>query len=672
MPRNIQTLQEVQASAIDLGVQLTPCGLSWDKKTEKAPFLPAWPYMGSCEPKQLKAWIDNPRTLHFGLICGPLNNIFVLDVDRIKRNGRVLQKCNLGGIDPALLISARVYRETPSGGTHYIFKWEERLKIFGNKRVPGTTIDIKTERGQIVLYGPLPDEGVWNVLNTMPDELFEALKAAFEGQNGAGGEDWNIGNRNNQLNKSLYTALVNEDTGSAAKVLAKAQEAGLGNKRIASTAKSALKGSIKKAAAGKAKAKERGAVVFVPDEDDPKADLEARLKALRIEIRHNIRADKKEIRASGGKWTAITDGAEASLYLQCISKVVTHSGKPVRLARRMFSDALAALAYESRCDPFESYLKELKWDGKERLADFIEKCFEVKPKHRPLARWALKSIMGGAVARAFKPGREHHEFFVFHGPQGIGKSSFLRALFEDASLFSSTICLSKYKEAVEGMQGKALCECAELSGINAAEIESLKNLISTPSDYLRLSYRKNAQDYPRRAVLCGSTNEDKPLPDDLTGLRRFCFISLSQSRSVEEIVKLVKAERKQLWGEAVKLFNDKKSARLPVKLWGLSAEVAEAARGGNELLEEGVKAWIEAENTAEDEFKDPEDQNLSWLGDFSMIECTNWLREKGYLGKGGDVRKGTQRNIAGLLRRIGFEDFKTMGNKRWRRREAEK
>ena len=676
MPRDNQILQKVQAGAIDLRLLLTPCGLDKKGETEKAPFLPEWPVQGSCDPKQLATWAADPRTLHFGLICGPVNRTFVVDFDIEKdKESPHFGKFNLGNLQAEWFSPPPLRRRTPSGGWHYFYEWEPRLDDLPNHRIPGTSVDLRGQGTQVVLYGELPDESIWKAKRRpMPDALYEGLKRLCF-QNGGGGKpNWNIGHRNPTLNRELFIAISRGDEAAAAKILIRAKEAGLGEKEIAATAKSATRGAIKKGAVGRARAKERGAVVYVPVTDDDKADLEARLKALKFEARHNARADKKEIRASGGKWTAITDGAEASLYLRCKSGVVNHSGARVKLTKWAFNDALAALAHENQVDPFESYLKGLKWDGTPRLENFTENCFEVTPKHKPLARWALKSIMGGAVARAFKPGTEHQEFFCFQGAQGIGKSSFLRALFEDASLFSSTIDLSNYQKCVEGMIGKVICECSELSGIRKAEIEALKTLISTRSDYIRLSYRRNAQDYPRRAVLCGTTNAVEALPNDLSGLRRFCLVSLSQSRAVEEIVKIVRAERRQLWAEVVQRWKDKKSARLPVKLWDLSAEIAEAARGGNELLENGVQVWIEAENTAADEYKAPEDQNRGWLGDFAMEDCTLFLKthEPPFIGP-NDAKGQTLRDIGDLLRLKGFEKYQaTGGKKRWRRKKEKK
>ena len=63
------------------------------------------------------------------------------------------------------------------------------------------------------------------------------------------------------------------------------------------------------------------------------------------------------------------------------------------------------------------------------------------------------------------------------------------------------------------------------------------------------------------------------------------LFSLKKKVSVSELKKLVKDKRDQLWGEAVACYSNGESARLPKDLWELSAEVAEAHRGGDHAFE---------------------------------------------------------------------------------------
>ena len=236
MEQRTITLREIKFSAFDLGVKLVPIGKG------KAPWLLDWPNKASCEENQLKRWELSPRTRAFGMPCGPINDVFVLDKDFSKgKKGEVIGEAKLGPIRREWLEAARVMRATASGGVHYFFAWDDRLKEFENKRIPQTTIDIRTAGGQVILYGELPDESIWKARGRVPDELFEVIKKLCN--EGGKAEKWEVGNRNNQLNKEAFKALKNEQS-PAAPVL-KALKSGLPPQEIAKTIESAQRGAAK-------------------------------------------------------------------------------------------------------------------------------------------------------------------------------------------------------------------------------------------------------------------------------------------------------------------------------------------------------------------------------------------------------------------------------------------
>ena len=53
----------------------------------------------------------------------------------------------------------------------------------------------------------------------------------------------------------------------------------------------------------------------------------------------------------------------------------------------------------------------------------------------------------------------------------------------------------------------------------------------------------------------------------------------------DKIIAKVKEDRDQLWAEAVKCYMAKEDARLPEKLWKISAEISEEHRGGDLVFE---------------------------------------------------------------------------------------
>ena len=312
--------------------------------------------------------------------------------------------------------------------------------------------------------------------------------------------------------------------------------------------------------------------------------MRSALSKLGYRIRYNDRSNKTEIYGfTKGKWEDMNDEIRSFIYLE-----ITEIKDFQKLKKLAFEDRLKAIAVSCKEDPFKTYLEKIIWDKTPRLKKFLFECFNIEGKNNiALAEWAFQSILLGCVTRTFRPGSKHDEFIVFKGQQGLGKSSLFAKLLENQDFFTNSISFSsQQKEIVENIQGKVLCEFSELSGFRKFDIDKLKNLISTPIDNARLSYRRDSAGYPRKCIFIGSTNDLKPLPCDLTGMRRFVVIELKEKIKFEAIIKKVKEERNQLWGEAVHLYKEGKSARLPKELWEISAEVAEEHRSGDTIFEQ--------------------------------------------------------------------------------------
>ena len=232
------------------------------------------------------------------------------------------------------------------------------------------------------------------------------------------------------------------------------------------------------------------------------SSLKKKMENLGYELRLNTRKDRIEIKGfPSEKWAEVTDEGYSELFLEI-------KGEEGKLNKTGFEDRFKALSYNKQVDPFKEYLKSLEWDGTKRLESFLFDVFDVpEASHIPLGKWALKSILLATVRRTFEPGSKHDEFVILQGTQGIGKSSFLYHLFEDKSLFANTVSFSDpYPRIVEGILDKAIIEIAELSGFKRADLEKMKNVISTQKDTVRLPYRRNARDYQRRCIFIGTTN----------------------------------------------------------------------------------------------------------------------------------------------------------------------
>ena len=123
----------------------------------------------------------------------------------------------------------------------------------------------------------------------------------------------------------------------------------------------------------------------------------------------------------------------------------------------------------------------------------------------------------------------------------------LRALTGDA-WFSDSISPMESKDAVLDLQGKWIIEISDLSTIKRSGVEVIKAFQSRQVDHCRPPYGRVSQDYPRRCVLVGTTNEAEYLKDS-TGNRRYWPVSCTKVDP-----DWVRQNRDQLWAEAVHVF----------------------------------------------------------------------------------------------------------------------
>ena len=100
------------------------------------------------------------------------------------------------------------------------------------------------------------------------------------------------------------------------------------------------------------------------------------------------------------------------------------------------------------------------------------------------------------------------------GPQGIGKSTFIRFLGKD--WFNDSLDTVKGKEAYEQLQGSWIIEMGELTATKKADIEATKLFLSKTEDIYRVAYGRRTARFPRQCVFWGTSN-DKHFLRDKTG-----------------------------------------------------------------------------------------------------------------------------------------------------------
>ena len=245
--------------------------------------------------------------------------------------------------------------------------------------------------------------------------------------------------------------------------------------------------------------------------------------------------------------------------------------------------------------------------------------------------------------RCYRPGAKLDVLPVLVGPQGCGKSSVLALAFPDdhPEWFTDNLNLAAApKEKAEALQGVVIVEVSEMTGSTRAEILTLKAFLSRTNDSgVRLAWRRNPEQLPRRCILVGTSNEAECLPNDWTGNRRFLAVEVEAGiRGAAGARDVVTGWRDQLWAEALHLHRQGVGARLPDDLAPVQATANEKHRAADTILEDALDDWIVGDMAARLEFTLREVAAGCHLVDTS-----------------GGVSPSNQRKLGGLLRARGFE-----------------
>ena len=242
--------------------------------------------------------------------------------------------------------------------------------------------------------------------------------------------------------------------------------------------------------------------------------------------------DTRDIRRQWG------DNDDAGLR-HYIEKVYGISGKD-----RIY-DAVALCAFKHRINDVQQYLKALQWDGVKRLDALLSDYLGANDN--AYTRAVSRKSLTAAVARAMIPGTKYDYMPIFAGPQGLGKSTFLRLL--GKRWYSDSLQTFEGKEASEMIQGVWVNELGELNGFSKSETNAVKQFLSRTEDIFREPYGRRTSAYPRRCVFFGSTNDSEFLRDH-TGNRRFWPVDVGINKPTKSVFTELEPEVDQIWAEA--------------------------------------------------------------------------------------------------------------------------
>ena len=269
-----------------------------------------------------------------------------------------------------------------------------------------------------------------------------------------------------------------------------------------------------------------------------RVQLLAVLDTLGVELRFNEMSGRHEIVESGGT-TALTDETVRRLWLeaeQIIGRLPAYS---------TWRELVIAEAERHPYDPLREWIDALRWDGRRRLDGWLQRYAGAPDSE--LVSIAGRATLIGAVRRARQPGAKHDTMLILEGDQGIGKSRLVAALVPDPAWHTDALDLcAGPREVIEATRGCWIVEVAELDGLNRADLDRVKAMLSRSVDRARMSYARLPISVPRRWVAVGTINpRASGYLLDQTGNRRFWPVPCGRV-----LPEALAAEREQLWAEA--------------------------------------------------------------------------------------------------------------------------
>lgn len=306
-------------------------------------------------------------------------------------------------------------------------------------------------------------------------------------------------------------------------------------------------------------------------------------------------AQKVVFRASNLPWDATFGRVldDHSLRMVRALLIQRHAQNAFLPSRENVFEALMTVAYSRKFNPVTDWLAGLHWDGVPRVAGLFPTYFNVKDD--AYARAVSKCFAVGAVRRARHPGSKFDTMPIVKSPQGLLKSTGVKALFGAEWFSDADLGNLQHKDAAMLLRGKWIQEFAEIDALSRAETATLKAFCSRAVDRLRDPYDKIVRDVPRRSVFIATVNESGYLRDS-TGGRRFW----PMTSTGEVHVAALKRDRDQLWAEAAALEAAGESDVMARELWPVAAD-RQAAETTADPWCDALRVFLEVR--AEDAFE---------------------------------------------------------------------
>lgn len=302
-------------------------------------------------------------------------------------------------------------------------------------------------------------------------------------------------------------------------------------------------------------------------------------------------------------WTD-TDDAGVAWYFELAYHIT---------GRDKLTGALMLVSEQHRFNEVRDYLDSLTWDGQPRVATVLRDYLGAEDS--PYTRAVARKSFAAAVARVETPGCKYDYVPVFVGPQGIGKTTFLKTIGKD--WHSDSLQSFKGKEAAEMIQGIWINEIGEMTGYNKSEDDVIKQFLSRCDDVYRQPYGRHTGRYPRKGVFFGTCNNPDFLKDP-TGSRRFWPVDVGVRAPVKDIWRELPGEVDQLWAEAVQLWKQREPLYMDTPELDSLAKQAQAQHREDSVKEGMIQDFVEKGVPGGYDSLSLNSRRMFWAGNYTL------------------------------------------------------
>lgn len=244
----------------------------------------------------------------------------------------------------------------------------------------------------------------------------------------------------------------------------------------------------------------------------------------KIRCRTNVITKRTEVIVPGHAGSVENAANTAITEVQSLAARHFLPSGPVQAMLDVFAD-------RNPYNPVRTWIEGREWDGMDRLQAICDTLvteteFPLDFRDLLIRKWLLSAVAAALSVSGFRS----RGVLTLQGPQGLGKTTWVRNLVPDTALSAEVVRLDHHldasnKDSILIAIAHWIVEIGELESSFKRDVARLKGFLTLDRDKVRRPYAKEATEYPRRTVFCASVNSHDFLLDS-TGNSRFWTLPL--------------------------------------------------------------------------------------------------------------------------------------------------